>query len=420
VSRIILTLLIVCGLLDATAIANVSNFGIGAYVAADAVALVYLAWRGIAEGWYQISLKRDTLRYAFVLIALMWLFAALQNWFEVTDTWRVTTQTTLRSLLIVHFLVCTLVIQVVDDRRLLVRIVMLFLALFICYGLYDFVAQIFGYPRFLDALRNNHSLNINRGVGSQGWVFLPRLSSLAAEPSHTAMHVLLAFYLATQIRKRSLRFGLMFLAFAFCIGTFARTIWIAVAGATVGTSIVYALVHGNDKLKRTAGILVAGGGALLPIAVLLVPLMTGLSADADASVLARFDSSRAGILMFAQHPLLGMGLHGWDNHPLHAIVDRIVASPGDLRDVLNGVAVYLAALGVAGLLVVYMPLVFIMRSRTTVVAKIWWVCAYSLTLLGGDYIALASTWTAIAIVTAPTNAAPAKEPAPVAMSASPR
>jgi hypothetical protein len=64
--------------------------------------------------------------------------------------------------------------------------------------------------------------------------------------------------------------------------------------------------------------------------------------------------------------------------------------------------------------------VFIMRSRTTVVAKIWWVCAYSLTLLGGDYIALASTWTAIAIVTAPTNAAPAKEPAPVAMSASPR
>jgi hypothetical protein len=44
VLRVTLTALIVCGLLDATAVANISSFGVGAYVAADILALGILGW----------------------------------------------------------------------------------------------------------------------------------------------------------------------------------------------------------------------------------------------------------------------------------------------------------------------------------------------------------------------------------------
>jgi hypothetical protein len=407
VLRITLTILIVCGLLDATAVLNVSSFGIGAYVAADVFALGVLAFHARAVGWSQIVMNRDTMILALVLVALIWLFATLQTWFEMTDTWRVLTQSTLRTLLVVHFLICTAFIEMVDDKKFLVKVVALSLSFYLLYGMYDFLAQIVGYPRFLNGLRNSQSFNINQGIGGQGWIaLLPRLSSLAAEPSHTAMQVLLGFYLASTFVSRWRRSGLMILTLAFCVGTFARTIWIAVAGAIVGVMISFLLMRGGKDLKKTAAMLVVAIAILLPMAVLTFPLFTWLPAGADLSIAERFDSSKAGLLFFAQHPLLGVGLHGWDNHPIHDVVDRISAAPGDLREVFNGVAAYLAALGVAGLFVVYAPLVLLLRSNLEVVEKTWWVCAYSLTLLGGDYLALVSTWTTIAIVTASIKSSP--------------
>jgi hypothetical protein len=405
VLRITLTILIVCGLLDATAVLNISSFGVGAYVAADAFALIVLAFHARTVGWRQIIVERDTMILASMLIALVWLFAMLQTWFEMTDTWRVFTQSTLRTLLVVHFLVCTIFIRAVNDKRFLLKVVALFLCFYLLYGMYDFVAQIVGYPRFLNGLRNSQSFNINQGLGGQGWIaLLPRLSSLAAEPSHTAMQVLLGFYLASKLVSRWRRVGLITLTLAFCAGTFARTIWIAVAGAMAGAMTSFLLMRGGGDFKKTAATLVVAIAVLLPMAVLTFPLFTKPPAGADLSIAERFDSSKAGLFFFAQHPLLGVGLHGWDNHPIHDVVDRISAAPGDLREVFNGVAAYLAALGVSGLFVVYVPLALLLRSSLKVVEKTWWVCAYSLTLLGGDYLALVSTWTMLAVVTAPTEA----------------
>lgn len=405
--RITLTILIVCGLLDATAVLNISTFGVGAYVAADVFALGVLAFHARAVGWSQIVVKRDTMILALVLVALIWLFATLQTWFELTDTWRVLTQSTLRTLLVVHFLVCTVFIEMVDDKRFLLKVVALSITLYLLYGMYDFLAQLVGYPRFLNALRNSQSFNVNQAIGGQGWIgLLPRLSSLAAEPSHTAMQVLLGFYLAATFVSRWRRAGLIILTLAFCVGTFARTIWIAVAGAIVGAMFSSLLMRGGRDLRKTAAMLVVAIAVLLPMAVLTFPLFTRLPADADLSISERFDSSKAGLLFFAQHPLLGVGLHGWDNHPTHDVVDRISAAPGDLREIFNGVAAYLAALGVAGLFVVYAPLALLLRSNLAVAEKTWWVCAYSLTLLGGDYLALVSTWTTIAIVTASIKSSP--------------
>jgi hypothetical protein len=406
VLRITLTILIVCGLLDATAVLNISSFGVGAYVAADAFALGVLAFHARVVGWSQIVVKRDTMILASVLVGLVWLFATLQTWSQVTDTWRILTQSTLRTLLIVHFLVCTIFIKEVNDRSFLLKMVALFLSFYLLYGMYDFVAQIAGYPRVLNWLRNSQSFNINQGIGGQGWIVLPRLSSLAAEPSHTAMQVLLAFYLASMLVSRLRRVALMVLTLAFCVGTFARTIWIAVAGAIVGAMISFLLMRSGKDLKKTAGVLVVAVAVLLPMAVLTFPLFTHLPTGADLSIAERFDSSKAGLFFFAQHPLVGVGLHGWDNHPIHDVVDRISAAPGDLREVFNGVAAYLAALGLAGLFVVYTPLILFLRSNLEVVDKTWWICAYSLTLLGGDYLALVSTWTMLAIVTSSTQNSP--------------
>jgi hypothetical protein len=392
-------------LLDATAVLNISTFGVGAYVAADAFALVVLAFHARTVGWHQITVKRETLILASVLVALIWLFATFQTWFEMTDTWRVFTQSALRTLLVVHFLVCTIFIGVVNDKRFLLKIVVLFLSFYLLYGMYDFFAQIVGYPRVLNGLRNSQSFNINQGLGGQGWIaLLPRLSSLAAEPSHTAMQVLLGFYLASTFVSRWRRAGLITLTLAFCVGTFARTIWIAVAGGMTGAMISFLLMRGGRDLQKVAPMLVVVIAVLLPMAVLTFPLFTKPPVGADLSIAERFDSSKAGLFFFAQHPLLGVGLHGWDSHPIHDVVDRISAAPGDLREVFNGVAAYLAALGVAGLFVIYVPLALLLLSNLKVVEKTWWVFAYSLTLLGGDYLALVSTWTMLAVVTAPTEA----------------
>lgn len=401
--RVALTILIVCGLLDATAVLNISSFGVGAYVAADAFALGVLAFYARGVGWSRIAVKRDTMIVALVVVALIWLMATLQTWLQMTDTWRTLTQSTLRTLLVSHFLICTIFIREVNDRTFLLKVVALFLTLYLFYGIYDFIAQIVGYPRVLNGLRNSHSFSINQGIGSQGWIVLPRLSSLAAEPSHTAMQVLLSLYVAFALVSRWRRVGLVTLTLAFCIGTFARTIWVAVAGAIFGVIIGFLLMRGGKDLNKMAATLVVSVAVLLPMAVLLFPLFTLLPSGADLSILERFDSARAGLLFFAQHPLVGIGLHGWDNHPTHDVVDTIAASPGDLREIFNGVAAYLAALGVLGLFVVYAPLVLLLRSNLPVIGKTWWVCAYSLMLLGGDYLALVSTWTMLAVVTAPND-----------------
>jgi O-antigen ligase len=340
---------------------------------------------------------RDAIAAGLLFVAIIWLLAILQVWFEPSDPFRLFTQTTLRTLLVGHFLLCLALLSDIQDERFVLTCLAWIVFIYISYGIYDFVAQIFKYPRFLNALRNNHTFSINQGFGVQGWIFLPRLSSLAAEPSHTAVPAILALYIAARLGgwKRVVLLGLTLL---FCVGTFARTIWIAVLGAAGAWIVTAALSRLGADGRRAATAFVVVMAIALPLSVLAVPLLLPVAADADASILDRFDSSRAGVLLFQAHPIIGIGFHGWDSHPIYAVTDRVASSTGYLSNILNGIASYLAALGLVGLVIVYVPIWLILRAGSLhAVEKAWWIGAYSLVLLGGDYLALASTWTVLAV-----------------------
>jgi len=398
VLRAVLALVLVCGLLDATAAFNTASFGVGVYIVASA----YGAFLLIARAWtapYAVdSLRSDLLKPAVLSIVLLWTFALLQIWHQRGEPLTLFTQTVLRTILLGHLIICLTLIRSVNDPAFVNRVVIWFLGIYITYGLYDFGAQILGWPRFLDVLRNSQSVAIADAVGAQGWIKLPRLSSLSAEPSHTVMPVALAFFMFTQLKGWPRRVLLTFVIM-FCVGTFARTLWIAMLGAAMMSATLWVLSRFRAPLaSKLTGIGIVAAAILLPVIVGIAPFVA-LSGDvADLSTVERFDSARTAILLFFDHPLLGLGFYGWDGKAMQ--FSYLMSGPASsFKVVHNGFAVYLVSLGIIGIVLVYMPSLLIVRARGLSPAqKGWWIGAYSLALLGGDYLALPSTWTMIAVV----------------------
>jgi O-Antigen ligase len=384
---------LICGLLDTTAVLNTATFGIGAYVLAGAVLASLLLRR--SERTY---IPAPQLAFATLLLGIFWLSAALQSWRPLSLSEVTLTQTVLRTILVGHFGVCAAALATVDEPTLVRRTVTTFLFVYIYYGLYDFVAQVFELPRFLDFLRNSASFAIMQNMGAQGWIQLPRLASLSSEPSHTVMPVALAFYLATRLRGWT-RFALILGSFLFCVGTFSRTLWLVIGGAGAFTGVLGVLSSSSRPGLRalTRPVLVAAGVAL-PAMVSLSSAFLSFGADADVSTLERWDSSRIGLWLFASNPLIGVGFHGWEGMGFQ-FAERLALSSA-VVDIHNGVSAYLAALGVLGAVVIYAPIALLLRARAlSNTGRAWWLATYCLTLVGGDYISLASTWTVLAVAT---------------------
>jgi hypothetical protein len=267
----------------------------------------------------------------------------------------------------------------------------------VLYGLFDFVAQVLHLPRFLNFLRNSESFAITQSVGDQGWLRLPRIMGLAAEPAHTMLPLALAMFVFFRLGgwKRAL---LLSLSVLFCVATFARSVWIAIAGAAL-LAFAFRMLEMMCRWRARE----VGSGALaavalvLPLAMFVLPVVLPIAADADLSVLKRMDSSRAGFQLFMDNPVAGVGFEGWVGYPFGFGDDMQATSL--IFFVLNGVAIYLAALGVLGLLVVYLPLVLVVTARgLTLAEKGWWTGVVGLSHFGGDYLVFASFWTSIAVV----------------------
>lgn len=386
------------GMLDATAIANVGSFGLGIFLATGGLAGAFLLLSLALDPHTRIAVPRLLVAATLTTLAVIWLATTVQLATGVGRIEVMLTQCMLRTLLIGNFAVCVLLFRLPGAPRILEQAVLVLLAVFLLYGLYDLIAQVFGLPRFLNALRNNSSLGISQYQGAQGWIQLPRLSSLAAEPSHTVMHLALAFAIATRLRGK-LRWILLLLALAFAVGTFARTVWLVLVGAGAAAFGIWLLETLRDELPRASVNIALGAAAVaLPFAAAAVPLLTTLPPDADLSLSERLDSSRTALRFFFDYPLTGVGFQGWAGQ-FYQFTPELAGTFESLFFIHNGVAAYLGALGIVGAIVIYFPVVLILwADNLSNPAKGWWLTVFTLFNLGGDYFAFASTWTTLAII----------------------
>lgn len=394
---ILFVLVLICGLLDATAVVSTATFGIGVYIVADAIAVTILIARAVILPNPVEGIPRRHLTAGAACIGLIWLLTIIQVWKQVGTASTLFTQASLRTILIGHFLVCSTIIVTADKAKLLRTTLACGLALYLAYGLYDMAAQLLGYPRFLSFLRNNASFFISTEEGAQGWIQLPRLSSLAAEPSHTLIHVSLALFVFMYMRGLSRILGVM-LAITFALGTFSRTLWMTILGAsivTLGIRTLHRFERNSGAPYSRAAVFIAA--LCLPVIVITVPLLPSIGETGDLSFMERLDTSRTALWLFLDNPLLGVGFQGWQGQYFF-FSDKLIGPAHGLSQVHNGFAVYLAAMGIAGLTIVYAPLLLLVSSEhLSPPAKGWWISTYCLSALGGDYIAMPSTWTALAV-----------------------
>lgn len=396
--RPLCALVLCCGLLDATSILNTDTFGIGVFIVASGIAGISIAISATPDVRGTATLKYAHLAACIIYLVILWLMVCVQVAMQVQAGDRLFTQTMLRTLVVGHFIVCLTILKLVDDREYVKSVLFWFLLIYLTYGIYDFAAQILHYPRVLDFLRNNTSFSINRQSGSQGWISLPRLSSLAAEPSMTTMQVALSAYVSLQF-KGARRFLLMALCVLFVIGTFARSVWITILGSALLAAAMSLLQRRSKRtgldFTKLALLLLA---VCLPIIVMTSYYVLNPGSTADLSELIRVESSRAGIDMFLQHPFVGVGFEGWRGSTA-SFPGHVFGSLQTITQINNGFSVYLASLGFLGICAIYTPLFLILtQPRLSVSAAAWWVGIYCLSALNTDFITVASTWTALAVM----------------------
>lgn len=397
VLRYFFPLVVAAGLLDATAILNTGSFGIGVYIPASGLAgllMLIIAVRHAPLETYLTPTEFFVVALAFLGI---WTSASSQLWQSIGSPPIILTQSMLRTMLLGQMLVMLLLCRMIDDSAYVERVTLAFLSLFLLYGLYDFAAQVLGWPRFLNFLRNNESFFVSQQTGEQGWIRLPRLSSLAPEPSLTTFHVALSYFLASRMQRWRRSFYLV--VTAFLIGTFARSLWVVVLAGAGGALGMALLRRAAPGLPRRTSILTLGLAAcLLPAIATFAPLFTVPAVDADPSVVERIDSSASALRLFFEHPLTGVGYQGWSGSYFR-FSDVLYGSIRALNQVHNGYSAQLAALGVIGAVIIYLPsLLVLSASNLSSVEKGWWLAGFSASALGGDFLSAPSTWTVLALV----------------------
>ncbi len=156
------------------------------------------------------------------------------------------------------------------------------------YGAYEYFAQQFGWPRFLNIFSNNPSYGA-MGVfaSNKGWSNSSRIFTCFSEPSFYSVFLVYGFFLLAKFGKMSKK-NLAFLAILFVANLFL---------ASARTGIVYLGVLGiaiavdrwikNGTMKNIAkGVMV-----LMPILVFVLTHLAGLAVFKDLSVKSRSYSS---------------------------------------------------------------------------------------------------------------------------------
>ena len=412
-------LLAVSGILDATAVLNTASFSIPVFYAS-----VFFALLVIGLSFFRVAPRNTVLVplmprspgvVALGLLIVLWSVPLLQVILGIADFQVQLPQVILRTSLIGFFITFLVCMQEVSDREAVLKIFTFALAFYFLYGLYDFTAQLLKLPRFLDFLRNSQSILVSREFGDQGWLGIPRAVSLSAEPSHTGSIILLGMYIGfMRPEGNTKRQWLGILAIVFALLTVSRTVWVMVAGVLL-MAIVYRLV-GWVVLRYAPAI----RRSIVALAVLILPLASALTVIAgdlvgnDVSAQKREITTLLGFNIFFDHYWIGTGFFNWNSYYFdYPSLLSSDAAPGYLHNMLG---IYLSSLGIWGVLYVILPVVLLLHpDNQKASTKVMLVTGYCLMALGVDFTVLGSFWTLLAVYCCDAYIAPRRgkpEPLP--------
>jgi hypothetical protein len=401
VERVFLFLVVASGLMEATAVFNTATFGIPFFWATTALMLWALA-AAFLRGERGVRLDRRVLALVFALLLLLGGLTLVQVLVGRVEASIALPQLVARTALASFFLILAVFLIWRQNFLPTLAVLAAFLAIYVGYGLFDFVGQIFGWPGFLNFLRNSVSYGAAEARGAQGWLRLPRVMSLASEPSTTTLLTTLALYAGFFLWPRRWFYGaLIFATLVFSALTFSRSNWLTVGAATVAAGFATALVRFRPRLYRPIVWL-----GLAPVMIVL-PLLYLISVSeissvfSDSSAADRSATTLMGLRIFFDHPLLGVGLNNFE--------DQVWRYGGGLLDPLakeidliaNGPAFYLQAFGAWGLAFFYLPIIYVISlERLSPTARLWWVVALSVYGSTVDFYYLPQAWFVLALLTA--------------------
>jgi hypothetical protein len=370
---ILTSLVLFAGILDATALLELSDSFILAFWVAVPLGLAAL-WLYSLAGQPIVTSGAAMLLGAVLLIAF-WLPPTIEMTLGVVSPEIVLKQDIARTVLVSYFLILQSLVLTSGDSIRCARILRGFLIFYIGYGLFDFCGQLLGWPGLLDFMRLGATTFAR---GAQGWLSIPRVMSLSAEPSLTLLPILLTLYLAIFFPMRRWPRRLLLLAtFAFALLTISRTVWVVVLACLLVCTAAHQLWR-NRALRpwlEASPILV----------MILVSIQFSLSASTvasgftDESASIRAATTQMGLRIFGDYPWLGIGPNNFGHvfaQYSSGLFDPLAAAKSNIN---SGLAYYLQGYGIAGFAIYFLPMLLIAAMKNVPLsARLGWVTAFSI------------------------------------------
>lgn len=340
--RLLLVFSFVC---FAFSVFNTSSFGIPMYWIMGSLALVFS------------PLKVPKITFYLFLLYLLTLLVL----FVVHPTEQQLKQTISRSMFFVSGLGAMVFIHKdsISQKKFVQELIIL-LAVFFAYGIYEMCAKILGLPLFLNFLANNVSFKIAPSQSSSGWIGFFQSRSIWPEPSSSVFPILI--YLIVLFFRKEYRFKLWwFIPVLYGVLTFSRSVWVVTICLLLLWGIFGFLSRLNIGSFNVLRFFLKTRimNWLLFITLLTAnmwPFIVGIIYN-DLSTVGRSSSVIVGARIFSEYPLFGTGFNTYELFEPSFSYGLSNYHREGLS--LNVFTFYLQQCGLLGLLLIAIPLIII-------------------------------------------------------------
>jgi len=276
------------------------------------------------------------------------------------------------------------------------------LKVLLLYGIYQFAALFYDFPRFLDFLRNSPSFGLRDLESTEpgGWLETLRATSVWTEPSYSALPAALLLYLlyfgpASRLERATWTF----VTLLYALLTFSRVVWLTVL------LLVLFLWFARFRLRLIDA---PNAKAVERHKYVLFLLLIGIFSitwpsiapqiTSDVSALGRSTSVLIGWRIFFDYPVFGSGFNSFQ--VFEGAYAQGLDYVGFETIVHNMFSGYAQQMGVLGLAYAFLPIALVLSISQISIGQRSYI-ALLFVLLGcfqGDYMYMSLTWFVLAIV----------------------
>lgn len=392
--RLVLLITIVGGLLQNTAIINTDSFGIPIFYGVIPILLLVVLYTLLSGS---LLLNERVFTFGFFMVFGLLMAMSVHILFEVNDTWIEIKQFVARFNLVLFCLLTYLFIWV----RHLYASAFIYtknsLKMVILYGIYQFIGNIYGWPLFLDFLRNNVSFGLEKLHLYGGWLTSIRAYSIWTEPSFSAMPIGLFIYCLIYHSKSREKFVWGFLVLVYSVLTFSRVVWgVVIVMAMVSVGIIafkkFKMMRVLDGIKSFMVIL-----AILALSLSLtfvVPILMD-----DLSAVKRSSTIVIGFRIFLDNLWFGSGMNSYPL--LEKNYSYGLYNPEEIL-VQNLFVGFAQQMGLLGIFLSLLPIFTILSFKNISLEKRLFLITPSVFVgsLGGDFYYMPFFWLIFAMAAA--------------------